>query len=96
MTIAELRRQLTPGATYYATWIGPIAGNRPRTTRRRVVSQSGHVMQSEIIDDSPQSGHVMRLEWGGVRASEWGGVVTLADESADFIKIDTIEGPNNE
>ena len=91
--ITDLRRKLPPGTTYYSTWIGPIAGNRPRTTHRRVVSQSKAIMQSEILSDHPQKGHVMRLEWSGVRAVESLDVITLSDDLAEFVKLDTITAP---
>ena len=87
LSIAALRRQLPVGATYSATWIGPKLPN-PRTTRRRVVSQSTRIMQSVVLY-GPESGRTIRLEWKGVKASEVLDVVTL-DEDGPFLEIDTI------
>ena len=87
LSIASLRRKLPVGSTYSATWIGPELDN-PRTTRRRVVSQSARLMQSVVLD-GPESGRTMRLEWQGVKASEALDVITL-DEDGPFLKIDTI------
>lgn len=87
---SQLIAKLPKGSTFFATWLEPIEGNRPRVTKRRVVSQSSHVMKSEILD-GPQKGVVIRLDWANVVASEEFGVITLSAGNADFIKIDTIE-----
>lgn len=88
MTIADLRRQLQPGATYVATWLDSW-GDPLYTNKRRVVSQSAGLMQSEVLD-GPLTGRKMRLEWTGVKATEEGGVITLHDKT-DFLQL-TIEG----
>jgi hypothetical protein len=101
---SELRAKLPKGSTYFATWLDPIQGNRPRTTKRVVVSQSARMMQSRILD-GPQAGEVVRLDWINVAVSEFLGVITLRDEVDDredhesdsaFLSIDTIEGGSDE
>ncbi len=87
LSIVALRRKLPVGSTYFATFLGPIAVNKPRTTRRRVVSQSSRLMQSIILDGS---GRTIRLDWKGVRASEALDVITLEEDGGPFLKIDTI------
>ena len=94
LTIAALRRKLPPTATFFITWLGVIVGNNPHTTHRRVVSQSAHVMASEILD-GPQKGTVVRLNWKGVRASEALDVITLEEDGGPFLKIDKIDTIGN-
>ena len=87
---ASLVVGLPKGSTFYATWLGPICGNRPRTTRREVVAQSLHRMETRILD-GPQKGETIRLDWVNVVVSEGYGVITLRVGEADFLQIDTIE-----
>ena len=88
LSLASLRSRLRPGIIFSATWIGPVGAGRARTAQRVVVSQSSRVMQARILD-GPQVGDVIRLEWVGVRASECGTTIILADDYAEFLEITT-------
>ena len=98
MRTASLIDSLPKGSTYFATLLGQIRRNHPRTTRRVVVAQSLHLMKSLILD-GPQKGDTIRLHWTNVSVREESGVIILYDDmlakrcsgGADFLKIDIIE-----
>lgn len=90
ISISALRRRLTPGKQFTATYIGPNcnAALHNVESTRLVVSQTANQMVSKTLD-GVRPGAEVYCTWNGVTAEEHDGYIWLTQGGDDepFLKL---------
>lgn len=78
LTLAEVRRRLTPGTEYIGELLGPaVAPAMKVPMRRKVVKCSSYDLVSELLDGPNQGRQISLGTWKEVMAREENGSIIL-------------------